>query len=142
MDSSPISSRQELNQFHAHHVFNYQAHPKPLLDLLLQAQTPHHMHIHPILRKKYPNHTHKHIQTWKNRINSLKPGTLAQAKPTASLKLVHLAWASSKQWLHHVVSLRRDSLAWASHTFAQNNTQTSPRRVFDKNITPALRELA
>jgi len=37
-DSSPNSSRRELNQFHAHHVSNHRAHPKPLMDLVLQAQ--------------------------------------------------------------------------------------------------------
>jgi len=57
------------------------------------------------------------------RINSLKPGTLAQAKLLALLRLVHLTWASLKQWHHHVISLRRDPLAWASHTIAQNNTR-------------------
>jgi len=58
-------------------------------------------------------------------INSLKPGTFAQAKPSASLRLVHLAWASLKQWLLHFISLRRDRLAWASHTIAQK--QHTPR---------------
>jgi len=48
-ESSPISSRRELNQFHAHHVSSHQAHPRPLLDLVLQAQTSHHMHIQPNL---------------------------------------------------------------------------------------------
>jgi len=39
-DSSPNSSRRELNQFHAHHGSTIQAHPRPLLDLVRQAQTP------------------------------------------------------------------------------------------------------
>ena len=71
-------------------------------------------------------------------INSLKLGTLAQAKPSASLRLAHLARASLKQQHQHIISLRRDPLAWASHTFAQNNTQTSPRRGFHINITTDL----
>ena len=66
------------------------------------------------------------------RINSLKPGTLTQIKPLALLRLVHLAWASLKQWLLHVILLWRDPLAWASHTFTQNNTHTSPERGFNE----------
>jgi len=68
IDSSPNNSQQEQNcslpivhpthvitilrtprhlaadenyQFHAHHASHHQAHPRPLLDLVLQAQTPH-----------------------------------------------------------------------------------------------------
>jgi len=44
-------------------------------------------------------------------INSLKLGTLAQAKPPASLRLIHLAWASLKQQQHPVISPRRDHLS-------------------------------
>jgi len=68
MDSSPNNSQREQNyslpivcpthvitilrtpchlavdgnyQFHAHHASHHQAHPRPLLELVLQAQTPH-----------------------------------------------------------------------------------------------------
>jgi len=96
-DSSPISSRRELNQFHAHHVSNHQAHPRPLLDLVLHApNTTPHAYTSYTEDKATQSHTQAHTNM-EFRINSLKLGTLAQAKPTASLRLVHLTWASLRQ---------------------------------------------
>jgi len=68
-----------------------QAHPSPLLDLVLQAQTPHTTCIYFLYLGKVAK---SHIQAHTNMelcISSLKPGTLAQAKPSTSLRLIHLA---------------------------------------------------
>jgi len=60
------------------------------------------------IKQNSSNSTHKHgFSTF-----SPKPRVFAQVSPSASLKLTHLAWASVKQWLHHIISLRRALLAW------------------------------
>ena len=98
-------------------ITNYSLIPNPK-DLVLQVQTP-------------PTHAHANIEI---RSNSLKPRTLAQANPSGSLRLVHLAWVSMKQWLHHLFSLR-----WAilpERDLIRSNTQiSSPRRGFVLNHT-------
>jgi len=74
-DSSPTSSRWELNQFHAHHVSNHQAHPRPLLDLVLQAQTPQTQAYNscPLGNKKQTVHKHMTLhQSRLSRVSSLK----------------------------------------------------------------------
>ena len=73
-----------------------QAHPKPLLDLVLQAQTSQTQAYtsYPLGNNKQTIQiVHKHMAI---RLNSLKPRTLAQAKLSISLRLAHLAWASLK----------------------------------------------
>jgi len=73
-------------------------------------------------------------KTTKLAVHSLKLELFAQASPSASLKLPHLACTSVKQWFLYVISLRWALLAWASHTFAPNNAQTSPGRGFDEKM--------
>ena len=73
-------------------------------------------------------------KTTKLAVHSLKLELFAQASPSASLKLPHLACASVKQWFLYVISLRRALIAWASHTFTQNNAQSLPGRGFDVNM--------
>ena len=90
-DSSPISNRRELNQFHAHLASNHQAHPRTLLDLVLQAQTPQPHAYTSYTYERVVKSTHKAHTNMAIRINLLKLGTLAQAKPLVSLRLVHLA---------------------------------------------------
>jgi len=58
---------------------------------------------------------------------------LRPTSSTVSLKLNYLAWVSVKQWLHHVISLRRALLAWARPSFAQ--THTIPRLGEDPHLT-------
>ena len=62
-----------------------QAHPKPLLDLVLQAQTSHTQAYtsYPLGNNKQTIQiVHKHMAI---HINSLKPETLAQANPHSLL---------------------------------------------------------
>ncbi|QCD79011.1 hypothetical protein DEO72_LG1g2648 [Vigna unguiculata] len=81
MDSSPISSRRELNQFHAHHASLHQAHPRPLLDLVLQAQT--QMYVNLVLQVHGSPQQQKKSQQWirpvqpKHRQAKLVPDRLA-----------------------------------------------------------------
>jgi len=70
------------------------------------------------IKKNNSNTTHKHgFPTF-----SPKQKVFAQASPSASFKLNHLAWASAKQWFHHINSLRRALLAWARPWLAQTHT--------------------
>jgi len=68
-----------------------QAHPRPLLDSVLQVQTSQTQAYtsYPLGNNKQTIQiVHKHMAI---RLNSLKPRTLAQAKLSISLRLAHLA---------------------------------------------------